>query len=353
MAQRIVDDIVDGVVERRNGVAAVVMEIIEVAGHGLKGDVQRLFLDPEPHAEGEGLAGLHLRTDVSQHRSEEHRLNFAFGVVQGHAEAVVIACRQGLEGHFPAVSCNTSRRAADMDERGGNRAGESQRHVGLRREDPSLPDHRLPQRFDPVQVESRGTEVSYRVITFARRGEPELHARRRAVDVPDVAFERSPCRGGVTETDGVACHFCFRRGEVRERGRGKKVERAAFDRSAHRLVDTVATHALALFDLCDGFFRSQVVGHPRRGEKAAVGQGAKLHFRIFVGSEQTEVGAECEPGFAVCDHDGAFLQVGRHLLRLAGCGLQGHRSGEQAGQESDSFHRCTVLTGYTGLQSLA
>ena len=177
-AQRVVDDVVDGVVERRNGVAAVVVEIVEVAGHGLEGDVQRFFLDPQPHAEGEGFAGLHLRTGVSQHRGEEHRLDLAFGVVQGHAEAVVIACRQGLEGHFPAVGRNARRCAADMDERGWDRAGEGQRHVGLRRENPPLPDHWLPQRIDPAQVEGRGSEVSHRVVAFACRGESELHARR-------------------------------------------------------------------------------------------------------------------------------------------------------------------------------
>lgn len=88
-------------------------------------------------------------------------------------------------------------------------------------------------------------------------------------------------------------------------------------------------------------------------KKRAVGQGAEFHLRVFVGPEQAEVSAECEPGLAVRDYDGAFLQGGRHLLRLAGCGLQGHRSGDQAGQEGDSFHRCRVLTGYTGLQSLA
>ena len=268
---------------------------------------------------------------MSQHRGEEHRLDLSFGVVQGHAEAVVVACGQGLEGHFPAVGRNARRRAADMDERGGNRAGEGQRHVGLRGEDPPLPDHRLPQRFYPAQVEGRGAEISYRIVAFARRGESELHARRRAVDGPDAAFERSPRRGGVAETDGVARHFCFRGGEVGIRGRSEKIERAAFDRSAHRIVDAVAAHAFALFDLCDSFLRCEVVGYPRRGEKAAVGQGAKLHFRVFVGPEQAEVGAECEPGFAVRDYDSVFLQGGCHLLRLAGCGLQGHRSGDQAG----------------------
>lgn len=196
-----------------------------------------------------------------------------------------------------------------MDERGGNRAGEGQRHVGLRGEDPPLPDHRLPQRFYPAQVEGRGAEISYRIVAFARRGESELHARRRAVDGPDAAFERSPRRGGVAETDGVARHFCFRGGEVGKRGRSEKIERAAFDRSAHRIVDAVAAHAFALFDLCDSFLRCEVVGYPRRGEKAAVGQGAKLHFRVFVGPEQAEVGAECEPALPFVTTTVPFCKV--------------------------------------------
>ena len=79
----------------------------------------------------------------------------------------------------------------------------------------------------------------------------------------------------------------------------------------------------------------------------------KLGVKAETIEKHTEVSAECEPGLAVRDYDGAFLQGGRHLLRLAGGGLQGHRSGDQAGQEGDSFHRCRVLTGYTGLQSLA
>ena len=66
-------------------------------------------------------------------------------------------------------------------------------------------------------------------------------------------------------------------------------------------------------------------------------RGVQLHPGIRAvagdtgGPEQAEVGAECEPGFAVRDYDSAFLQGGCHLLRLAGCGLQGHRSGDQAG----------------------
>ena len=144
MAHPVVDHVVQGLVERGDGVAAVVAETVEPAGEGFVGHGDVARAGEETDLKEKGLAGRAFRFGTAERRGEDHRLRLARGVAQGDAEAAVVEQRQRRKGQFVGIGHHAEGDVARAHKRRGQRALEGQREVGAVGEPLSLPDEGLP-----------------------------------------------------------------------------------------------------------------------------------------------------------------------------------------------------------------